>query len=114
MVLMNEQLLRYIFPTIFFISLNFQPELTFAFRNLGAPVKEGIFWGSYAGPGKTGRTDTIYIVLGRYKESVSLLAVHPDTGEIRQFDGPLPNEMGSKTGGHPLKGTCQEKKVFLR
>jgi hypothetical protein len=76
-------------------SLTFSYEFSFAFRNLGAPVKEGISWGSYVGPGKTGRMDTIYVVLGRYKESVSLLAVHPDTGEIRQFNGPLPNEMGS-------------------
>lgn len=52
-------------------------------------------WGAYAGPGKTGRQDTIYVVLGRYKESVSLLAVDPDTGEIRQYNGPLPDEMGS-------------------
>ncbi len=78
-----------------FIFFNLSPEISLGFHNLGAPVKEGISWGSYAGPGKTGRTDTIYVVLGRYKESVSLLAVHPDTGEIRQFDGPLPDEMGS-------------------
>jgi streptogramin lyase len=78
-----------------FIALYSLPESVFAFRHLGTPVKEGISWGSYVGPGKTGRMDTIYIVLGRYQESVSLLAVHPDAGEIRQFKGPLPKEMGS-------------------
>ncbi|MDO9123909.1 MAG: hypothetical protein Q7V12_05755, partial [Deltaproteobacteria bacterium] len=57
-----------------FIFLNLSSEISFAFRNLGVPVKEGVSWGSYAGPGKTGRTDTIYISLGRYKESLSLLA----------------------------------------
>ena len=86
---------RFFIPILLFFILSPFPQFSFAFRNLGVPVKEGISWGSYAGPGKTGRTDTIYVVLGRYKESVSLLAVHPDTGEIRQFDGPLPNEMGS-------------------
>ncbi|MBS3920989.1 MAG: hypothetical protein KG012_19115 [Deltaproteobacteria bacterium] len=105
---MNKQLLRYVFPTILFISLNFQTELTFAFRNLGVPVKEGISWGSYAGPGKTGKIDTIYIVLGRYKESIALLAVHPDTGEIRQYNGPLPNEMGS--WGFTID---QENRIYL-
>jgi streptogramin lyase len=59
------------------------------------PVKEGISWGAYIGPGKSGKTDTIYIVLGRYQEPVSLLTVHPGTGEVRQFNAPLPNEMGS-------------------
>jgi hypothetical protein len=92
---MNHHLLKYFFTILFFISLSFQPEGSFAFHNLGAPVKEGVAWGVYAGPGKSGSQDTIYIVLGRYKESVSLLAVHPDTGEIRQYDGPLPDEMGS-------------------
>jgi outer membrane protein assembly factor BamB len=82
-------------PILVLFILSSFPDPSFAFRNHGAPVKEGIAWGVYAGPGKTGRTDTIYIVLGRYKESVSLLAVHPDTGEIRQYNGPLPDEMGS-------------------
>jgi hypothetical protein len=91
-----------------FIFLNLSTEISFGFHNLGAPVKEGISWGSYAGPGKTGRTDTIYVVLGRYKESVSLLAVHPDTGEIRQFDGPLPDEMGS--WGYAVD---QESRIYL-
>lgn len=92
---MNRAILNNLFPLLFFISFGFQPEFSFAFRHLGAPVKEGIIWGSYVGPGKTGRMDTIYIVLGRYNESVSLLAVHPDTGQIRQFNGPLSEEMGS-------------------
>ncbi len=86
---------RFFIPILVFFILSPFPQLSFAFRNLGTPVREGVSWGSYAGPGKTSRTDTIYIVLGRYKESVSLLAVHPDTGEVRQFNAPLPNEMGS-------------------
>ena len=92
---MSPHFLRHLIISFFFISLNFQTDFSYAFRNLGAPVKEGISWGSYVGPGKSGRTDTIYIVLGRYKESLSLLAVDPDTGAIRQFNAPLPNEMGS-------------------
>ncbi len=94
-VLMNRSLLSIFFPILICISFGFHPEPSFAFRHLGAPVKEGIIWGSYVGPGKTEVLDTIYIVLGRYKESVSLLAVHPDTGQIGQFNGPLPEEMGS-------------------
>jgi len=105
---MNRSFSRYIFPALFFISLSFQPESSFAFRNLGVPVKEGISWGSYAGPGKSGKIDTIYIVLGRYKESLSLLAVDPDTGAIRQFNAPLPDEMGS--WGFAID---HEKRIYL-
>ena len=86
---------RFFIPILLFFILSPFPQFSFAFRNLGVPVKEGISWGVYAGPGKTDRTDTIYIVLGRYKESLSLLTVHPDTGEVRQFNAPLPDEMGS-------------------
>jgi len=91
-----------------FIFLNLSSEISFAFRNLGAPVKEGAAWGVYAGPGKSDKQDTIYIVLGRYKESVSLLAVDPDTAEIRQYNGPLPDEMGS--WGFALD---QENRIYL-
>ncbi|MBM4341089.1 MAG: hypothetical protein FJ110_16270 [Deltaproteobacteria bacterium] len=105
---MNRSFQRYIFTTLFFISLSFQPESSFAFRDLGVPVKEGVPWGSYAGPGKTGKIDTIYVVLGRYKESVSLLAVDPDTGEVRQYNSPLPNEMGS--WGFTID---QENRIYL-
>jgi outer membrane protein assembly factor BamB len=86
---------QFFVPIFLLFILILFPQSSFAFRNLGVPVKEGISWGSYAGPGKSGKTDTIYIVLGRYKESLSLLAVDPDTEGIRQFNGPLPDEMGS-------------------
>jgi len=94
---MRQAFIRLAFPIplLILLSLSFQIEGPLAFRNLGAPVKEGISWGSYAGPGKTGQMNTIYVVLGRYQESVSLVAVDPDSGEIRQFNGPLPGEMGS-------------------
>jgi hypothetical protein len=39
--------------------------------------------------------DTIYLSFGQYKAPLFLLAVNPDTGEIKQFNGPLPSEMGS-------------------
>ncbi len=92
---MKRSFLRIIISFLLFIPFPPPSESLSAFHRLGAPIKEGISWGSYVGPGKTGRMDTIYIVLGRYQESVSLLSVHPDTGEIRQFNGPLPDEMGS-------------------
>ena len=105
---MNHHFLRYLTTTLFLIPFFLQSNSSFAFRNLGVPVKEGIPWGSYAGPGKSGKIDTIYIVLGRYKESVSLLAVHPDTGEVRQFNSPLPDEMGS--WGFAID---QENRIYL-
>jgi len=37
-----------------FTLLTVYPALTFAFRNLGTPVKEAVCWGVHAGPGKTG------------------------------------------------------------
>ena len=92
---MSPHFLKHLITILFLLSLSFQSNFSYAFRNLGVPVKEGVSWGSYAGPGKSGKIDTIYIVLGRYRESVSLLAVDPDTGAVRQFDGPLPSEMGS-------------------
>jgi len=78
-----------------FFILFLPPKTSFAFRDLGIPVKEAIPWGIHLGPGKTGEKDTLYISLGRYQESLSLLAVNPDTGEMRQFNGPLSSEMGS-------------------
>jgi hypothetical protein len=58
-------------------------------------VKEAISWGAYVGPGKSGYRDTIYISFGQYHAPLFLLAVNPDTGEIKQFNGPLSSEMGS-------------------
>jgi outer membrane protein assembly factor BamB len=58
-------------------------------------VSEPILWGAYAGPGKTGALDTIYLSYAQYNAPLFLLAVNPDTGETRQFNGPLPSEMGS-------------------
>ena len=65
------------------------------FRDLGQPVKEAICWGVHAGPGTTGQTDTVYLSFAQYDAPLFLLAVNPDTGETRQFNGPLSSEMGS-------------------
>ncbi|NWF92526.1 MAG: hypothetical protein HXY46_06385 [Syntrophaceae bacterium] len=58
-------------------------------------MKDAICWGVYAGPGKTGVKDTIYLSFGQYKSPLFLLALNPDTGQMRQFNGPLSSEMGS-------------------
>jgi outer membrane protein assembly factor BamB len=71
------------------------PKYSFSFRDLGIPIKEAVVWGAYIGPGKSGEKDTIYVSLGRYNESMSLLAINPDTGETKQFDSPIHSEMGS-------------------
>src|SRR3989337_2521607 len=71
------------------------PRSSFAQQNLGVPVREPIHWGVHAGPGKTGIRDTIYISFGQYNAPLFLLAVNPDTGETKQFNGPLSSEMGS-------------------
>lgn len=58
-------------------------------------MKEAIIWGAHVGPGKSENNDTIYLSFGQYKAPLFLLAVNPDTGETRQFNGPLSSEMGS-------------------
>ncbi len=71
------------------------PTTSLASRDLGTPVREAVCWGAYAGPGKTGKIDTIYLSFAQYDAPLFLLAVNPDTGEVRQFNGPLSSEMGS-------------------
>ncbi len=71
------------------------PRTASAQKDLGVPVREAVCWGAFAGPGKTGTTDTIYLSFGQYKAPLFLLAVNPDTGQMRQFNGPLSSEMGS-------------------
>ncbi|MCX8117584.1 MAG: hypothetical protein N3G78_06630 [Desulfobacterota bacterium] len=100
--------LKAILLKILIFSLSVQGDPSHAFRRLGTPIQEGIPWGVYVGPGKSGRMDTLYVVLGRYQESVALLSVSPDTGEVRQFNGPLPSEMGS--WGFALD---QEGRIYL-
>jgi len=67
----------------------------FAQRNLGVPVKDAMVWAGFVGPGKSGINDTIYLSFGQYKAPLFLLAVNPDTGKMKQFNGPLSSEMGS-------------------
>ena len=83
-----------IFVLAFFI-LGLLPSISFAQRDLGIPVREAIIWGAYVGPGKTGEMDTIYLSFGQYAAPLFLLAVNPDTGKTKQFNGPLSSEMGS-------------------
>ncbi len=83
-----------IFILVVLLSIPLQ-NISFAQRDLGIPVREAIVWGTYVGPGKTGKMDTIYLSFGQYKAPLFLLAVHPDTGKIKQFNGPLSSEMGS-------------------
>jgi hypothetical protein len=88
--------LRYLTPFLFFIiALILLPGNSFAFRNLGIPIRDAMCWGAHAGPGKTGDRDTIYLSFGQYQAPLFLLAVNPNTGEMRQFNGPLSSEMGS-------------------
>jgi hypothetical protein len=88
-------LTRFLIPIFVLITLILQSDISFAFRDLGVPVKEAVCWGTYVGPGKAGNRDTIHLSFGQYKAPLFLLAVNPDTGEIRQFKGPLSSEMGS-------------------
>jgi streptogramin lyase len=75
--------------------MNLHPRISFTFSNLGIPVRDAICWGGHIGPGKTGERDTIYVSFGQYQAPLFLLAVNPNTGQIRQFNGPLSSEMGS-------------------
>ena len=87
--------LRLFIPILAFFILNPLPKSSFAQRDLGIPVREAIVWGAYVGPGKTGKMDTIYLSFGQYNAPLFLLAVNPDTGKMKQFNGPLSSEMGS-------------------
>jgi outer membrane protein assembly factor BamB len=87
--------IQFLIPFLVLILLTSFPKNSFAFRDLGIPIKEAIIWGAHVGPGKTGNYDTIYLSFGQYKAPLFLLAVNPDTGETRQFNGPLSSEMGS-------------------
>lgn len=91
-------------PLLFFILLGLLPNLSLAFRNLGIPVSEAICWKTFVGPGKTGKLDTIYLSFGQYQAPLFLLAINPDTVEVRQFKGPLSSEMGSWGFTFDLKG----------
>jgi hypothetical protein len=93
--LIPSYLVRFLIPLFTLIALNLLPEESFAQRDLGMPVREAISWGAYVGPGKTGKMDTIYLSFGQYQAPLFLLAVNPNTGETRQYNGPLSSEMGS-------------------
>ena len=45
--------------------------------------------------GRPGARDTIYISFAQYQAPLFLLAVNPNTGECKRFNGPLSSEMGS-------------------
>ena len=86
---------QFLVPILAFLVLSCLPKHSFTQRDLGVPVREGICWSTFVGPGKTGERDTIYLSFSQYNAPLSLLALNPDTGQIRQFDGPLSSEMGS-------------------
>ncbi len=87
--------LLFLIPILVFFFLNPLVTISFAQRDLGIPIREAIIWGAYVGPGKTGEMDTIYLSFGQYNAPLFLLAVNPDTGKMKQFNGPLSSEMGS-------------------
>jgi outer membrane protein assembly factor BamB len=86
---------KFLYFIFIFPLLSLSNETAFAFRDLGIPVKEAICLGVHTGVGKRGERDTIYLSFGQYNAPLFLLAVNPDTGEMRQFNGPLSSEMGA-------------------
>ncbi len=86
---------RFLIVILAFLIPSSFSKVSFAQKDLGVPVREGICWGTFVGPGKTGEKDTIYLSFGHYNAPLFVLAVNPDTGQIRQFNGPLSSEMGS-------------------
>jgi hypothetical protein len=86
---------QFLVPILAFLVLSCLSKKSFTQRDLGVPVREGICWSTFVGPGKTGEKDTIYLSFSQYNAPLSLLALNPDTGQIRQFNGPLSSEMGS-------------------
>lgn len=100
--------LRILIPVLAFSLLSPLPKNSFAQRDLGIPVREAIIWGGHVGPGESGNLDTIYLSFGQYKAPLFLLAVNPDTGKMKQFNGPLSSEMGS--WGFTID---QENRIYL-
>jgi hypothetical protein len=100
--------LRLFIPVLVFLILNPFLQISFAQRELGIPVREAMIWGAHLGPGKTGEMDTIYLSFGQYNAPLFLLAVNPNTGEMKQFNGPLLSEMGS--WGYTVD---QENRIYL-
>jgi hypothetical protein len=100
--------LRLFIPILAFFILNSLPKSSFAQQDLGIPVREAMVWGAYVGPGKAGKMDTIYLSFGQYNAPLFLLAVNPDTGKMKQFNGPLSSEMGS--WGFTID---QENRIYL-
>ena len=86
---------RFLILILAFLILSPLPKTSFAQKDVGVPVREAACWGTFVGPGKTGMLDTIYLSFSQYDASLFLLAVNPDTGRVRQFNGPLSSEMGS-------------------
>ena len=86
---------RFLVLLFAFLILGSLSNISFAQKDLGVPVREAVCWGTFVGPGKTGAPDTIYLSFGQYEAPLFLLAVNPDTGQMRQFNGPLSTEMGS-------------------
>jgi outer membrane protein assembly factor BamB len=87
--------LRFLIPVLAVLLLDPLQKISFAQQDLGIPVREAIVWGAYVGPGREGKRDTIYLSFGQYNAPLFLLAINPDTGQTRQFNGPLSSEMGS-------------------
>jgi hypothetical protein len=65
-------------------------------------VREAVCWNSFV------LENRIYLTFGQHEAPLFLLSVHPDTGEARQFKGPLSSEMGS--WGFALD---REKRIYL-
>ena len=86
---------RFLILILAFLILSPLPKTSFAQKDLGVPVREAACWGTFVGPGKTGMLDTLYLSFSQYDASLFLLAVNPDTGSVRQFNGPLSSEMGA-------------------
>src|SRR4030042_2036425 len=79
------KLRSFIFILIFSIVI-FVPSTLIAQKDLGVPVREPIIWGAYAGPGKTGVLDTIYLSFSQY--NAPLLRFDPRTEEWEDLGRP--------------------------
>jgi streptogramin lyase len=99
---------RFLILVLAFLILSPLPKTSFAQKDLGVPVKEPIIWGAYVGPGKTGTLDTIYLSFSQYSAPLFLLAVNPESGKMKQYNGPLSSEMGS--WGYTVD---HEKRIYL-
>ncbi|HBN86064.1 MAG TPA: hypothetical protein DDZ89_19730, partial [Clostridiales bacterium] len=68
------------------------------FKDLGAPVKEGMLQSYFIGPDETGTFNTVYFSISQYEDSVLFLKYNIDTKKIASYRARNIPDINSKAG----------------